>query len=228
MKISRCKTKNGVCIPVEFVSNVYREADHTVIQCNIRDITERRRVEKELQKAKSAAETANRAKSEFLANMSHEIRTPMTAIMGFADMILHANQDEAGRADCVAIIRRNGANLLELINGILDLSKIEEGQMTIENINCDVPELLADLISLVRPRAAEKGFEFEAVIACPIPRSIRTDPMRLRQILVNLLGNAVKFTTAGKITLKLCMQGEEPNHMLRFEVADSGIGMNPE
>jgi PAS domain S-box-containing protein len=220
--------KNGLCIPVEFVSNVYREGNQNVIQCNIRDITERRRTEKELQKAKLAAEAANRAKSEFLANMSHEIRTPMTAIMGFADMILHENQDEAGRKECVQVIRRNGSNLLELINGILDLSKIEEGHMTVERVRCDVPTLLADLISLVRPRAVEKGLEFEAIFTCPIPRFIQTDPMRLQQILVNLLGNAIKFTATGKITMKLCVQGSEPNHELCFEIVDTGIGMNPE
>jgi PAS domain S-box-containing protein len=220
--------KNGKCIPVEFVSNVYREGDRNVIQCNIRDITERRRAEKELLKVKAAAETANRAKSEFLANMSHEIRTPMTAIMGFADMILQPNQNEGERIECVQVIRRNGAYLLELINGILDLSKIEAGKMTVEGVPCEVMQLLADMVALVRPRAVEKGLEFELKINCPIPRIIRTDPTRLRQILVNLLGNSIKFTVAGKITMEMHTSGKEPNHQLCFNVKDTGIGMTPE
>ena len=214
--------KNGKHIPVEFVSNVYSEGDHNVIQCNIRDITERRRVAEELHKAKTEAEAANRAKSEFLANMSHEIRTPMTAIMGFADMILQPNQNDAGRTECVQVIRRNGTYLLELINGILDLSKIEEGRMTIESIPSELTALLADIVANARPRAIEKGLEFELIIACPIARFVRTDPLRLRQIMANLLGNAIKFTSAGKITVTIC---SEHTHVLRIEVSDSGIGM---
>jgi PAS domain S-box-containing protein len=220
--------KNGKHIPVEFVSNVYSEGDHNVIQCNIRDITERRHIAEELHKAKTEAEAANRAKSEFLANMSHEIRTPMTAIMGFADMILQPNQSDAGRAECVQIIRRNGTYLLELINGILDLSKIEEGRMTIESIPSELTALLADIVANARPRAIEKGLEFELIIKCPVPRFIRTDPLRFRQIMANLLGNAIKFTNAGKITMTLCSEGTEPAHVVRVEVRDSGIGMTKE
>jgi PAS domain S-box-containing protein len=222
------ENKYGKCIPVEFVSNVYREGGHNVIQCNIRDITERRRVEKELKKAKAQAEAANKAKSEFLANMSHEIRTPMNAIMGFADMILQPDQTEAGRIECVGVIRRNGMYLLELINGILDLSKIEEGQMTLENIRCDLPALLADILASVCPRVAEKGLEFETAVRGPIPRFIQTDPLRLRQILVNLLGNAIKFTAAGKITMTISTQGPGAGHVLCIGVIDTGIGMSPE
>jgi PAS domain S-box-containing protein len=220
--------KDGKHIPVEFVSNVYSEGDHDVIQCNIRDITERRRAEEELHKAKREAEAASRAKSEFLANMSHEIRTPMTAIIGFADMILQPNQNEAQRAECVQVVRRNGLYLLELINGILDLSKIEEGRMNVESIPCELTAFLADIVAMARSRASERGLEFELIISSPVPRFIKTDPLRLRQILTNLLGNAIKFTETGKITMTTCSEGPAPSHVLRVEVKDTGIGMTPE
>jgi signal transduction histidine kinase len=178
--------KDGRHIPVEFVSNVYREGRRNVIQCNIRDITERKRLAHALTKATREAETANRSKSEFLANMSHEIRTPMGAILGFADMLLHRSPEECAQAGCVQIIQRNALHLLELINEILDLSKVEAGQMKVERISCDLPALLSEIVSLMRPRAAEKGLAFGVTFQGPIPRLIQTDPLRLRQILVNL------------------------------------------
>jgi PAS domain S-box-containing protein len=223
------KHKSGRHIPVEFVSNVYREGRKSVIQCNIRDITERKRVDQELAKAKEDAEAASRSKSEFLANMSHEIRTPMTAILGFAEMLLHKSPEECAQVGCVQIIRRNASHLLELINEILDLSKVEAGQMTVERIPCDLPALLSEIISLMRPRAVEKGLGFGVTFQGPIPRLIQSDPMRLRQILVNLLGNAIKFTNSGKIDMRITDEGAGgPNIMLRIDVSDSGIGMTPE
>jgi PAS domain S-box-containing protein len=221
--------KDGRHIPVEFVSNVYREGRRDVIQCNIRDISERKRVVLELARVKEDAEAANRSKSEFLANMSHEIRTPMTAILGFAEMLLHKSPEECRQANCVAIIRRNALHLLELINEILDLSKIEAGQMTVERIPCDLPALLGEIISLVRPRAVEKRLEFGVRFEGPIPQLIQTDPLRLRQILVNLLGNAVKFTESGKIELRIIDEGAgTAKILLRIAVIDSGIGMSPD
>jgi PAS domain S-box-containing protein len=222
--------KDGRHVPVEFVSNVYREGRRNVIQCNIRDITERkRRLVGELTKATREAETANRSKSEFLANMSHEIRTPMGAILGFADMLLHRSPEECAQAGCVQIIQRNALHLLELINEILDLSKVEAGQMKIERVTSDLPALLTEVISLIRPRAAEKGLAFAVTFDGPIPRLIQSDPLRLRQILVNLLGNAVKFTPSGKIDMRIADEGAGgPNIVLRVDVIDSGIGMAPE
>jgi len=221
--------KDGRHIPVEFVSNVYREGRRNVIQCNIRDITERKRLAHELTKATREAETANRSKSEFLANMSHEIRTPMGAILGFADMLLHRSPEECAKAGCVQIIQRNALHLLELINEILDLSKVEAGQMKVERISCDLPALLSEIISLMRPRAAEKGLAFGVTFQGPIPHLIQTDPLRLRQILVNLVGNSVKFTQSGRIDLRVADEGSGgPNILLRVDVIDTGIGMTPE
>jgi PAS domain S-box-containing protein len=221
--------KDGRHIPVEFVSNVYREGTRSVIQCNIRDVTERTRLAQALIRATREAETANRSKSEFLANMSHEIRTPMSAILGFADMLLHRSPEECAQAGCVQIIQRNALHLLELINEILDLSKVEAGQMKVERVSCDLPALLSEIVSLMRPRAAEKGLVFEVTFQGPIPSVIQTDPLRLRQILVNLLGNSVKFTQSGTIELRVADEGVGgPDILLRVDVIDSGIGMTPE
>jgi PAS domain S-box-containing protein len=221
--------KDGRHIPVEFVSNVYLEGRRNVIQCNIRDITERKRLARDLAEATENAEAANRSKSEFLTNMSHEIRTPMGAILGFAEMLLHRSPEECAQAGCVQIIQRNALHLLELINGILDLSKVEAGQMKVEPVSCDLPALLAEIISLIRPRAAEKGLAFGVTFQGPIPHMIWSDPLRLRQILVNLLGNSVKFTQAGKIELRISDEGAGcPNIVLRVDVIDTGIGMTPE
>jgi PAS domain S-box-containing protein len=222
--------KNGQRIEVSLTISPIKDSDGHLVGASkiLRNITGRKRAELDLSKAKESAESANRAKSEFLANMSHEIRTPMTAIMGFTDIILQPNQSDAERLECVQIIRRNSVYLLELINGILDLSKIEGGQMTVESLPCEVTTLVADVVAVARPRALEKGLEFEVIVKCPIPRFIQTDPMRLRQILSNLLGNAIKFTPAGKITMTFCSEGPEAGHLLCVEVTDSGIGMTAE
>ena len=221
--------RDGRHIPVEFVSNVYQEGSRVVIQCNIRDITERKHQAEELAIAREGAEAASNSKSEFLANMSHEIRTPMTAILGFAEMLLQKSPEECAEIGCVQIIRRNASHLLELINEILDLSKVEAGQMTVERAACDLPSLLSEIISLMRPRALEKGLGFGVTFQGPIPRLIQTDALRLRQILVNLIGNAMKFTESGRIDLRIMETAVKgPNIVLRVDVIDSGVGMTAE
>ena len=195
----------------------------------IQDITERKLFDAELEEARDAAEEANRSKSQFLANMSHEIRTPMTAILGFADLMLRPDLKAEERTECVQVIRRNGMHLLELINEILDLSKIEASQMTVETVPCNLPQLIGELISLMRPRAVEKGLDFDVSFEGRIPRQIQTDPMRLRQILVNLLGNAIKFTNTGKISVRIRDEYMGDGEIsLGIDISDSGIGMTPE
>jgi PAS domain S-box-containing protein len=219
----------GRHIPVEFVSNVYQEGDEKVIQCNIRDITQRKELADDLAKARWAAEAASRSKSEFLANMSHEIRTPMGAILGFSEMLLLKSPEECAKIGCVQIIQRNATHLLELINEILDLSKIEAGQMKVERVSCDLPELLSDVASLMGPRAVEKGLKFGVSIEGALPHLILTDPLRLRQILVNLLGNAVKFTDSGKIDIRVRLEDAvKTNLTLHIDVIDTGIGVTSE
>ncbi len=184
----------------------------------------------ELQVAMNASEAANRAKSEFLANMSHEIRTPMTAILGFSDVLTQDNLTESERKDFLATIRSNGNHLLGIINDILDISKIEAGKMTMEQIGCSPHRLASEVASLMRPRASAKGLSLEVEYRGSIPATVRTDPTRLRQILINLLGNAIKFTDLGGVRLVVSLlpesQGTEPH--LAFEVIDSGVGMTPE
>ena len=196
--------------------------------CVARDVTERKHAMTELAEAKQAAETANRAKSEFLANMSHEIRTPMTAILGFADVLL-GDLAEPENVDAVHTIKRNGEHLLGIINDILDLSKIEAGKLQIERKPCSPVKIVAEVASLMRVRAAAKNLLLEVDYAGPIPESIRSDPTRLRQILINLVGNAVKFTEAGSVRLvtRLLDEAGKPPK-LRVDVIDTGIGMTEE
>jgi len=180
-----------------------------------------------LQIAKDEAESSNRSKSEFLANMSHEIRTPMTAILGFTDLLLDDRnfQDEPEkRIHAVQTIQRNGSFLLEIINDILDLSKIESGKLEIESV-CNSPiAAIEAVLSVMRVRCIEKGIALETIFETPMPENVLTDPTRLRQILLNLVGNAVKFTEIGSVKIVgRFVDGEQKQ--LEFDVVDTGLGM---
>jgi len=196
------------------------------------DITERRAAESMLSESNTLlatahreAETSSRAKSEFLANMSHEIRTPMTAIMGYAELLLDESATPEQRAAAVHTILRSGRHLMSIINDVLDLSKIEAGRMSTEAVECRPDEVVGEVVAMMSERAAGKGLRLNARWESPIPATIRTDPTRLRQILVNLVGNAVKFTERGGVTVAVRLDRSVP--ALVFEITDTGIGLAP-
>ena len=201
--------------------------DHLEAQVAMRT-DELMQLNRQLTLEKDRAEAASRAKSAFLANMSHEIRTPMTAIVGYADLMLEPGQTSADRQDCLQVVRRNGRHLLDLINDILDLSKIEAGKMTVELVPTNLPEVIGDVMSLMRPRAREKHLELSLHLDGAIPSRINSDPLRLRQILMNLMGNAIKFTTRGEIRMVVKMEQDPMHRWIRFDVIDTGIGIAPE
>ncbi len=184
----------------------------------------------QLAQAQKVADLANLAKSEFLANMSHEIRTPMTAILGYADLLLDdgdLTQAPERQIDAIRTIQRNGDHLLGIINDILDLSKIEAGKLTVESMAYAPATIVAEVLSLMRIRSQAKGIALEVAYETQLPAKIHTDPTRLRQILVNLTGNAIKFTEVGSVRLLVrFVAGAAPR--LEFDVIDTGLGMTPE
>jgi signal transduction histidine kinase/CheY-like chemotaxis protein len=182
-----------------------------------------------IRRQKEAAESANAAKSQFLANMSHEIRTPLTAILGFAETLLDQVGSPTDRRNAVFTILRNGEHLLEIINDILDLSKIEAGKLDVELLPFMPLRLATDVVSVMRVRADSKGLPLSLDFVGPLPETIVSDPTRLRQILINLIGNAIKFTTTGGVTVRVrCLKPESDAPRMQFEVIDSGIGLKPE
>jgi signal transduction histidine kinase/DNA-binding NarL/FixJ family response regulator len=173
------------------------------------------------------AKAASRAKSEFLANMSHEIRTPMSAILGYADILLDNGEFTGEQMEWIQTIRHQGEHLLTILNDILDLSKIEANKLQIEVISCSPCQIVNEAVSLMRVRAREKNLHCEINYLGPIPQTIKSDPTRLRQILLNLIGNSVKFTETGGVQVAVSMDTESPTDpRLRIDVIDSGIGMS--
>ncbi|SEH09197.1 PAS domain-containing hybrid sensor histidine kinase/response regulator [Candidatus Venteria ishoeyi] len=196
---------------------------------SMEDVSERHAYEAELTQAKQKAETANQAKSMFLANMSHELRTPLNAILGFAQLLVRDSSLTTEQHSKLATINRSGEHLLELINDVLDMSKIEAGRNTLKLKRFDLPELVQGIVEIFQVRAEHKGLYLRLELDTNLPHYIKTDSRKLRQILFNLLGNAIKFTEQGGVILSI-RAGEEPDapavFHLFFEIKDTGPGLS--
>ncbi len=224
------RSRSGKKTEVSYNATTFYDRARTLkgVFASARDVTSRKRVEAELKLAKAVAESASRSKSDFLASMSHEIRTPMNALMGIADLLaktaLSPEQDKY-----VQIFRRAGDNLLNLINDILDLSKVESSQLELEQTGFSLQDLLEKVKEMVSLRAQEKGLALVFDVDPNVPISLIGDPNRVRQVLLNLLGNAIKFTDVGEVRLRVTLdENFAVPTALRFSVSDTGIGIAAE
>ncbi len=219
---------NAMCVSLQ---KAQEELQHSVTQASddLRETLETIEVQNiELDMARKEAVQAARLKSEFLANMSHEIRTPLNGIIGFTRLLLKSDLSPR-QLEYLTTIRKSSDALLTIINDILDFSKIEAGKLTLDRSPVDIREIIDDVLSLLAPMASEKRLEQVAMIYQDTPRRVITDPIRLRQVLTNLLNNAIKFTERGMIVVRVMLESEDENSvMLRFAVTDTGIGLSKE
>ena len=222
------RKKDGTYFTVEFRTGLAHLGSERVALSVAHDVTERRRMEQELREAKDAAEAGSRTKSAFLANMSHEIRTPLNAILGYAQLLGRAPELSRAQREGLEIINRGGEQLLALINGVLDLSKIEAGFVRLATRDVDLWALLTDMELMFRPLADAKGLGFEMLRGASVPSHIRTDEVKLRQVLTNLLNNAIKFTERGGVVGRVAARATEASTpTLVVEVEDTGPGVAP-
>ena len=222
--------KDGSVFPVELRILLLRNdaGEPCGMWAIVRDITNRKRAAEEMAVARAAAEAANVAKSQFLANMSHEIRTPMNAILGMTELALTENLPPSVR-DYLQTTKDSADVLLELLNEVLDLSRIEAGHCELESVPCNPRHTVEQVVKILTQRASEKGLELRREISAEVPERLIGDPLRLRQVLMNLVGNAIKFTHEGRVVVRLEVESQHADEVcLKFSVIDTGIGIAAE